>query len=54
MPLGQLLEELLQVLLYCLLLLQLHLHGGVEGNPKNFSLMYLVSYLTKAGTAELV
>jgi hypothetical protein len=46
-PLGQLPEELLQVLLYCLQPLQLRLRGGVEGNLKNFSLMYLVSDLTK-------
>jgi hypothetical protein len=49
-PLGQLLEVLLQVLLCCLLPLQLRLHGGVEGNLKNFSLMYLVSHLTKCWT----
>jgi hypothetical protein len=34
---------LLAVLLYYLLHLQLHLHGGVEGNHKSFSLMFLVS-----------
>jgi hypothetical protein len=34
---------LLAVLLYYLLHLQLHLHGGVEGSRKNFSLMFLVS-----------
>lgn len=38
-----LLVELLQVLLYFLQLQQLHLRGGVEGNPKKFSSMYLVS-----------
>lgn len=39
-----LLVELLQVLLYFLQLQQLHLHGGVVGNPKKFSLMFLVGF----------
>lgn len=47
MPQEQLLEVWLLVLLYYLLLLQLVLHGGAEGNHKNISLMYLVSGLTE-------
>lgn len=44
--LEQLLGEWLRVLLYCLLHLLLAMHGGVEGNLKNISLMYLVSILS--------
>ena len=40
--LERLLGELLQALLFCLLLLQLALHGGVAVNLKNTSLMSLV------------
>lgn len=46
-PLEQLLVEWLLVLLYCLLPLQLGLHGGVDGNHKNISLTYLVGGLIK-------
>lgn len=46
MPLGLSLVELLLVLLYYLLPLQLHLHGGDGESRKNFSLMYLVSNST--------
>lgn len=41
--LGQLLEEWLLVQPCYLLFLQLALHGGGGGSPRNTSLMYLVS-----------
>jgi hypothetical protein len=43
-PLELLLEELLLVLLCCLLALQLYLLIGVVENHRTISLMYLVSF----------
>jgi hypothetical protein len=46
-PLELLLEELLLVLLCCLLALQLYLLIGVVENHRTISLMYLVSFFLK-------
>lgn len=54
MPQEQLQEVWLLVLLYYLLLLQLVLHGGAEGNRKNISLMYLVRGLTEKRSLNII
>lgn len=48
-----LLEVWLLVLLYCLPPLPLHLHGGVEENHKNISLMFQVSIFHKRMKLDL-
>lgn len=53
MLLELLLEVWLLVLLYCLLPLPLHLHGGVEENHKNISLMFQVSIFPKRMKLDL-
>lgn len=53
MLLELLLEVWLLVLLYYLLPPPLHLHGGVEENRKNISLMFQVSIFPKRTKPDL-